>query len=493
MDPANKLEQLREAIEALESQRTILGDQVVDSSIAALEKEIAGLRPTFTDERKLVSILFCDIVGSTSMAAERDPEDVLNIVNGALHEMNLAVESFGGTVTRYMGDGILALFGAPKAQERHAEQAIRAGLAIQQRIEAYGELLRLEHGLVEFNVRVGINTGRVVGGGVGGEQGEYTVMGDAVNMAARFEAAAPPGGVLIGETTTQLAGGEGLFEIQAWEPIEVKGSPRPQPVHLVLHARAYPSLQISSRAPLTGRDTELSALQAAYGRVVSGHKLEIVKVIGPAGIGKSRIRQEFISWLETLASPPVITLASAMTHTGNTPYALASSLLNASLHVVEGDTMEGRRDKLENGWQVVGGLSIEQLHGLAALASVSLEGSRLEELEPQARREVIFESFRAFWKRRSQTSRLVIVLEDTHWADALSLELIEELAVVLTGAPLLLAFSPGRSAAMIPGTQRFGPMWAKASSTRLFCGSWMQAKRVSWFRGFWHPKMCRPI
>jgi adenylate cyclase len=95
------------------------------------------------------------------MAAERDPEDVLNIVNGALHEMNLAVELFGGTVNRYMGDGILALFGAPKAQERHAEQAIRAGLAIQQRIEAYGELLRVEHGLFEFNVRVGINSGRV--------------------------------------------------------------------------------------------------------------------------------------------------------------------------------------------------------------------------------------------------------------------------------------------------------------------------------------------
>jgi class 3 adenylate cyclase len=109
MDPANKLEQLREAVEALESQRTILGNQVVDSSIAALQKEIAGLLPTFTEERKLVSILFCDIVGSSSMAADRDPEEVLNIVNGALHEMNLAVESFGGTVNRYMGDGILPL------------------------------------------------------------------------------------------------------------------------------------------------------------------------------------------------------------------------------------------------------------------------------------------------------------------------------------------------------------------------------------------------
>ena len=169
MDPTNKIKELQQAIKALDAQRPVLGDQVVDSSIAALKKEIDGLRPTFTEERKLVSILFCDIVGSSSMAAERDPEEVLNIVNGALHEMNLAVEAFGGTVTRYMGDGILAVFGAPKAQERHAEQATRAGLAIQERIQAYGDLLRAERGLPDFKVRVGINSGRVVGGGVGGK------------------------------------------------------------------------------------------------------------------------------------------------------------------------------------------------------------------------------------------------------------------------------------------------------------------------------------
>ncbi len=310
MDPANKIKELQKSITALESQRPLLGDQVVDSSIAALQKEIAGLRPAFTEERKLVSMIFCDIVGSSSMAAERDPEDVLNIVNGALHEMNLAVKSCGGSVTRYMGDGILAVFGAPKAQEHHAEQAIRAGLAIQERIKEYADLQREKRGLPDFKVRVGINSGRVVGGSVGGEQGEYTVIGDAVNMAARFEAAAPPGGVLIGESTFQLAGGERGFETQAWAPIEVKGSPKPQPVYQVLRALALPRIQIASQAPLTGRSSEMSALQAGYQRVSSQRKPEIIRVIGPAGIGKSRLRQEFITWLDTQQPHPGSALAA---------------------------------------------------------------------------------------------------------------------------------------------------------------------------------------
>ncbi len=163
MDAPKKIKQLSEAIAAIDSQRPILGDQVVDLSIVALQKEIAALQPAFSKERKLVSILFCDIVGSSRMAAERDPEDVLNIVNDALLEMNKAVETFGGTVTRFMGDGILAVFGAPKAQEQHAAQAIRAGLSIQERIKAYGVRLSEERGLQEFMVRVGINSGHVVG------------------------------------------------------------------------------------------------------------------------------------------------------------------------------------------------------------------------------------------------------------------------------------------------------------------------------------------
>jgi class 3 adenylate cyclase/tetratricopeptide (TPR) repeat protein len=438
MEPADKIRELQNAIAALESQRSILGNQVVDASIASIQKEIDGLRPAYTEERKLVSILFCDIVGSSRMAADRDPEDVLNIVNGALQEMSLAVEAFGGTVTRYMGDGVLAVFGAPKAQERHAEQAIRAGLAIQERIEAYGELLRKQRGLSGFKVRVGINSGRVVGGGVGGEHGEYTVIGDAVNMAARFEDAAPPGGVLIGETTYQLSGGERVFETQTLSPIEVKGSPRPQPVYLVLHALALPRLQVASQAPLTGRNAELSELQAGYRRVASNSKLEIIRVIGPAGIGKSRLRQEFVTWLESLAAPPRTGLGFALAYTVNTPYALASSLLNASLGIVEADTMEQRRGKLKRGWKTAGELSIEHLHGLAALASIEFEDSQLKDLEPQARREVIFESFIAYWQGHAQEDNLVLILEDTHWADTLSLDLIEELVAALPHAPLLL-------------------------------------------------------
>ena len=354
--------------------------------------------------------------------------------------MNLAVKSLGGTVARYMGDGILALFGAPKAQEHHAEQAVRAGLAIQERIKEYVDLLRDKRGLPDFKVRVGINSGRVVGGAVGGEQGEYTVIGDAVNMAARFESAAPPGGIPIGESTFQLASGERVFETQAWAPIEVKGSPRPQPVYQVLRALGLPRFRVASQAPLTGRSAEMSALQAGYQRVSSQRKPEIIRVLGPAGIGKSRLRQEFITWLDTQTAPPRVSLGSALTHTGSTPYALVSSLLNESLHIIEADTLEQPREKLETCWKAMGGLSAEQQHGLAALTSVELEDSKMEDLEPQARREVISESFISFWKGQSQQARLVIILEDTHWADTFSLDLVEELVNALPDAPLVLVF-----------------------------------------------------
>ena len=440
MESVEEIKQLKETIATLESQRLILGDLVVDASVAALQKQIADLRSPFTEERKLVSILFCDIVGSSNMAANRDPEDVLNIVSGALHEMNMAVENLGGTVITYMGDGILAVFGAPKAQEQHAEQAVRAALAIQDRISAYGSFLQANRGLYDFKVRVGVNSGRVVGGGVGTRQGEYTVIGDAVNMAARFEAAAPPGGVLIGETTFQLAGGEDNFETKAWEPIEVKGSPKPQPVYQVLRGRKSRQSRVSVQAPMTGRNSELSVLQAAFQRVSSQLKPEIIHVIGPAGIGKSRLRHEFISWLETLSNPPQVSLGSALGYTANIPYGLVSSLLNATLDMVDTDLMERRREKLHEGLKAAGELSAEHRHGLAALTAVDLEDSKLDDLEPQTRRNVIFESFVTFWSRKSRQSAVVLILEDTHWADALSLDLIYELLVDWQGGQLMLVF-----------------------------------------------------
>ena len=147
------------------------------------------------------------------------------------------------------------------------------------------------------------------------------------------------------------------------------------------------------------------------------------------------------AWCSCCSWPlAAVSLGYALTYTGSTPYALASSLLNASLQIVEADTMAQRRDKLETGWKALGGLSTEQLHGLATLASLELEDSRLEDLEPQARRELIFESFVTFWSRQSQQAKLVLILEDTHWADALSLDLMEELAGALPDAPLLLVF-----------------------------------------------------
>ena len=226
-------EQLEQTIAAQESLRAALGDTVVDATVAILREKLAALdHQNALEQRKLVTILFCDIVGSTALSEKLDPEDVLKIMDGALGAFSDAVSEFGGTVARLMGDGLLAFFGAPIGREDDAVRAVRCGLAIIRATRTYAATVAAEYDVEAFNVRVGLNTGPVALGEVGSAGGsEWTAMGDAVNLAARLQSGAQPGTILISHDTYVHV--RGIFETRTLEPMQFKGKSELIQVYMV--------------------------------------------------------------------------------------------------------------------------------------------------------------------------------------------------------------------------------------------------------------------
>jgi class 3 adenylate cyclase len=256
-------------------------------------------------ERRIVTMLFCDVKGSTAAASQLDPEDWADIINGAFESMIRPVYKYEGTIARLMGDAILAFFGAPLAHEDDPERAVRAALEILSGIQPYRQQVKAEWGL-DMDVRVGINTGLVVVGAVGSDlRMEYTAMGDAINLAARMEQTAAPGSIQIAEPTYKIVAP--LFEFESLGGIEVKGKDEPVPAYRVLGSRAAPGRQrgiAGLDSPLVGRAAEMQTLRNAIADLRQGRG-GIVSVIAEAGLGKSRLiaelRKEMApgsSWLE---------------------------------------------------------------------------------------------------------------------------------------------------------------------------------------------------
>ena len=441
-----QITKLEEAIRAQKSLRDSLGNEVVNAMVEALREKLAGLRSSVAEERKLVTCLFCVLVGSTQMAAERDPEEVLQIIDGALREMSAAIQVYGGNVARYMGDGVLAFFGAPLALEDHAEQAILAGLDIQLRLAAYALDIKRRYELAQFQARDGINSGYVVAGHVAGAQGEYTVIGDTINVASRIESVAPPGGVLVGESTYRLAGGDTQFEAKALGEIPMKGQAEPLEVYQIQRRKdpVRSKTLAVARSPLTGRSSDLNELKRHFQDAVAHSQARVVAIVGDAGIGKTRIRHEFVDWLADSDPDALIWVGRGFSYTRQTPYALAGSLLRSALKISETDAVSQRREKLESGWVASKHLNTGHLHGLAAILALEYSDDSLSGLEPQAWRRAIFDAFSAFITSYARQGQLVLVFEDIHWSDDISIDSIEYLFHNASDTPLfgLMATRP---------------------------------------------------
>jgi len=409
---------------------------------AAFAERLIATRGQLQNERRMITILFSDVKGSTALAEHLDPEDLAEIMNGAFEVMIPPIYRHEGTLARLMGDAILAFFGAPIAHENDAERACRAGLEIVAGIRGYAARLAQERGISGFDVRVGINTGLVVVGEVGSDlRVEFTAMGDAVNLAARMEQNAPPGHVLISHDTCRHV--RGLFDLAAQPPLAVKGKAEPVQTYLLVRARPRafrPGTRgiegIATR--LIGRDAELGRLQAAFDAAVAGRQVRAMTVVGEAGVGKSRLLYEFERWLESRPVEMAILRGRAARELAGTPYGVLRDLFQRHCDIRESDGAETVQARLAAGLQpyldadqaaLVGQLVGLDLSHVPAVAG--LLGSAMFARLAQAH-------LLNYLRRLAADRAVVVLLEDLHWADGATLELAAHLAPELAGRPLLL-------------------------------------------------------
>ena len=260
-----------------------------------LADKILSSRAALEGERKQVTVLFADMKGSMELLADRDPEEVRKLLDPVLEQMMAAVHDYDGTVNQVMGDGIMALFGAPLALEDHAVRACYAALRMQEAVRRYADALRSTHG-IEIQIRVGLNSGEVVVRSIGSDlRMDYSAVGQTTHLAARMEQLATPGSIRLTGETLRLA--EGLIQVTALGPVPVRGLADPVEVfELVGASTLWRRFQAAATRELTrfvGRQLELEALQQALARAATGHG-HIVAMVGEAGVGKSRLVYEFV-------------------------------------------------------------------------------------------------------------------------------------------------------------------------------------------------------
>ena len=365
---AAEQQQLEAAIAGLEAQRALLGDAVVDLAAGSLRTRLAALQqaaggasaptpapaPAPAEQTlKQVSVLFLDVVGSTTLAQHLDPEDIHAVMDGTLAACTTIVETHHGRVLQYAGDNLLAVFGADEAQEDDAERAVRTGLALLLEGKRQGAAVAQRHGHAGFDVRVGIHTGAVLLGG--GVDAGGSIRGISVNIAARMEQTAPAGALRISHTT--YAQVRGVFDVEPQTPIDVKGVDEPIATWLVLRAKPR-AFRVVTRGiegvatRMVGRDAELARLQQAFQRVGNGGEaggLVVVTVVAEAGVGKSRLLYEFQNWAEAQAASFYLFQGRAHPQTLTQPYGLLRDVLAWRFQINDSDSMDVARRKLEDG------------------------------------------------------------------------------------------------------------------------------------------------
>ncbi len=398
-------------------------------------------------ERRVITVLFCDVVGSTALAGRLDPEEWAEVMNEAFRYMIAPIEEYGGMVARLMGDAVLAFFGAPQAHEDDPQRAVLAGLGIVNGMRPFIHQFDQDYGLA-FNVRVGINTGPVVVGEMGsGQSGEYTAMGDAINLAARMEQTAAPGTVQIAEDTYRLIAP--LFDVWDLGGIEVKGKDEPVHAYRVLGLEPQPGrlrgLEGFS-APLVGREREIARLRDILSDLRDGHS-RICYLIGEAGLGKSRLIAEVRqTWRDQLAATfgdvnPLWrgwTEFVAVSFGASRPYDMLKRQLRHFCSIRETDPPAVIHERLEALIGVYPSALHQRMHRVFGF--LLGDGSDFHSDAGAFQREL-----RAVLEQMAQVQTaqgpVVYVIDDVHWADVASLEALRALLPLVERRPVLFLFA----------------------------------------------------
>jgi class 3 adenylate cyclase/predicted ATPase len=404
---------------------------------AYLAAQILTSRSALEGERKQVTVLFADIKDSTELIRNLDPEAAQQLLDPALHTMMAAVHRYEGTVNQVLGDGIMALFGAPLAHEDHALRACYAALTMQTAMREYTETVRRAHG-IELRIRVGLNSGEVVVRAIGNDlHMDYSAVGQTTHLAARMEQLAMPGTIRLTAATLRLV--EGLVQVQALGPIPVRGMPEPVEVFELVGASSLRGrLQAAAVRGLTrfvGREAELAAVRQALEQAGAGHG-QVVAVVGEAGMGKSRLVYECVHARHT---QDWRVLESASVSYGKaTPYFPVVDLLKRYVHVEDADEPRTVRSRVTGQVLTLDETLQETIPALLWLLDALPDDSPFRTLEAPQRRQRALEALKRVLLRESQVQPLLLVFEDLHWIDTETQALLDTLVESLPTARLLL-------------------------------------------------------
>jgi class 3 adenylate cyclase/tetratricopeptide (TPR) repeat protein len=402
-----------------------------------LAEKILTSRHALEGERKQVTVLFADMKGSLELLADRDPEDARKLLDPVLERMMEAVHRYEGTVNQVMGDGIMALFGAPLAHEDHAVRACYAALAMQQAIHRYTAEIRREHG-IEVQVRVGLNSGEVVVRAIGSDlRMDYSAVGQTTHLAARMEQLATPGSTRLTGETLRLA--EGFVEVVPVGPVPVKGLAGPVEVfELAGPSATRTRLQAAAARGLTrfvGRAQELKHLRLALEKTRGGQG-QVVAAVGEAGVGKSRLFWEFIHSHRTQGW--LVLESGSVSYGKASAYLPVIDLCKSYFRIEARDDARNIREKVTGKLLTLDESFRGVVPGFLALLDVPTDDVAWEALDAGQRRRRTIEGLRRMLVRESQVQPLCLVLEDLHWVDAETQGLLDSLVESLPTARLLL-------------------------------------------------------
>ena len=405
-----------------------------------LVEKIFTSKPFLEPERKQVTVLFADIKSSLELLTGRDPEDARKLLDTVLEQMVNAVHRYEGTVNHLMGDGIMALFGAPVAREDHAVRACYAALLMQELIKRFSDELRRTEGF-PVQVRIGLNSGEVIVRAIQSDlHMDYTAIGETVHLAARMEQIATPGSVLAGASVFKLA--QGPVNLKSLGPLPVKGLAKPVEVFEVVGAGPIRSrLQAAAARGLTlfvGRDLEMQALQKSLELSIGGHG-QVVALVGEAGVGKSRLFYEFAR--AQRAKNSLVLEASSSSYDHATSYRSVIELLKDYFAINPRDDIQAIREKVTNRVLLLDQSLLESIPPVLDILDALPEDHSFRELDPIQRRHQTAQAFKRLILRESRVQPIILIFEDLNLNDSLSLSLLDRLVDGLASARVLLLVS----------------------------------------------------
>jgi ABC-type oligopeptide transport system substrate-binding subunit/class 3 adenylate cyclase len=437
----SELDKLEQAIAIQESMRGTIPDEVIEVAITALRRQIAEIKPVQSNEqRKHLTILCAGLSNFTAQIEQMDAEDLSQIMSAYYDSITPSIKKYGGIIEKRVGDTVMAVFGLPQAHENDPENSIRAALEMQQALFTLNDRMETEWGF-RLSMRIGINTGPVIARYVdSGQERDFSIIGSTVNIVNRIEKIAPEGGVLISHDTYRHV--RGVFHVLEQDPLQIKDFAEPVLTYLVQQAkpRPFPMLMrgvAGIETSMVGRDPEFLILQNIFHDVIEDAEVQVVTVVGDAGVGKSRLLYEFEKWIELLPEQIWYFKGRATPETETLPYGLIRRIFTLRFEILESDNAEQVCEKFRRGMSTA--IKVEQADLVGQLLGLDFSSSPV--VQSQIENDSFSKLATSYLVRYLQTMTnepTVIFLEDIHWADDSSLDLLNHIFSAIPSGQLLV-------------------------------------------------------